>query len=99
MWWCDVISCGVFIVFLLCVCCDIAIFAALYITKAFYYIMKQKEFHAELRAKGCVLVRHGANHDIWFSPITGRKWAIPRHGGKEMALGTERRARKELGLD
>lgn len=60
--------------------------------------MKQKEFCAELLAAGCRLIRHGAKHDIWYSPITGKKWAIPRHGSKELASGTERKARKELGI-
>lgn len=60
--------------------------------------MKQKEFYAELVSAGCRLVRHGANHDIWYSPATGRKWAIPRHGSHELPKGTERKARKELGI-
>lgn len=64
----------------------------------FFEIMKQNEFYAQLRSIGCVLVKHGANHDIWYSPITNKKWPVPRHGSKELAKGTERRARKELGL-
>lgn len=31
----------------------------------FFEIMKQNEFYAQLRSIGCVLVKHGANHDIW----------------------------------
>jgi len=32
---------------------------------------------ALLRANGCVFVRHGkGDHDIWFSPITGRRFVV-----------------------
>ena len=41
--------------------------------------------------------RHGANHDIWYSPITGELFPDPRHGGKEVPWGLERKARKVLG--
>lgn len=60
--------------------------------------MKQKKFYAELLAAGCRIVRHGANHDIWYSPITGNQWAIPRHGSHEVPTDTERKARKMLGV-
>ena len=60
--------------------------------------MKQKEFCAELLSAGCRIIRHGASHDIWYSPITGRKWALPRHVSHELAVGTEKKARKVLGV-
>jgi hypothetical protein len=60
--------------------------------------MKQKAFIAELRSAGCYLLRHGAGHDIWFSPITGKKFSLPRHGSQELSKGLEQRARKELGI-
>ena len=60
--------------------------------------MKYKQFKAELSAKGCYIVRHGAEHDIWFSPITNTKTAIPRHGGKEVSKGLESKIRKALGI-
>ena len=52
-------------------------------------IMKYKQLIAELTALGCYVVRHGANHDIWFSPKTGCRCAVPRHGSKEVPKGTE----------
>lgn len=58
--------------------------------------MKTKQFVSELIAAGCRLVRHGANHDKWFSPITGKTEYVPRHDSKELGNGLERRLRKKL---
>ena len=49
--------------------------------------MKYKQFNAELSAKGCYIVRLGAYHDIWFSPITNTKTAILSHAVKEVPTG------------
>ena len=34
---------------------------------------------AELEQAGCVLLRHGANHDIYHNPETGRSQPVHRH--------------------
>ena len=47
-------------------------------------------------AAGCYVLRHGANHDIWYSPKTGNKFALSRHGKQEVPTGMERKARKVL---
>ena len=60
--------------------------------------MKTKQFCAEIRAAGCYIIRRGGNHDIWYSPITGRRWPIGRHESQEMPSGTERKAREVLGV-
>ena len=58
--------------------------------------MKYNQLFAELTAAGCSVHRHGANHDIWFSPLTGNRFPLPRHGGQEVPKGMERRnARQE----
>ncbi|MCE5333202.1 MAG: type II toxin-antitoxin system HicA family toxin [Desulfobacteraceae bacterium] len=41
--------------------------------------MKRSEFIRELRAAGCVLLRHGSRHDVYLNPATGRKQPVPRH--------------------
>lgn len=41
--------------------------------------MKRRDLVAELEQAGCVLLRHGAKHDIYHSPKTGRSEPIPRH--------------------
>jgi len=45
------------------------------------------------------MVRHGANHDIWHSPITGNRFPIPRHIAKEMALGTLKDIARKSGVE
>lgn len=58
--------------------------------------MKYNQLIAELTAAGCSVLRHGANHDMWFSPLTGNRFPLPRHGGQEVPKGLERKARKVL---
>jgi mRNA interferase HicA len=58
--------------------------------------MKRREFVEELRNLGCYLVRHGANHDIYVNPKSGRQTAVPRH--TELTNFICEKVRKELGL-
>ena len=60
--------------------------------------MKTSELKKILRANGCYIVREGTNHEIWFSPITGIKFSVPRHGAKEMATGTVNSILKSAGI-
>jgi len=41
--------------------------------------MKRKEFVRQLKKDGCLLLRSGGNHDIYFNPKTGLKQPVPRH--------------------
>lgn len=41
--------------------------------------MKTAELLKILKKNGCILLRHGSRHDIWFSPVTEKQFAIPRH--------------------
>ena len=41
--------------------------------------MKRRDLLAHLAANGCQLVREGARHSWWHSPVTGKRSAIPRH--------------------
>lgn len=58
--------------------------------------MKISQFVIELKKAGCFLVRSGANHDKWYSPITGLSDWVPRHQSKELGTGLERKLRKRL---
>ncbi len=58
--------------------------------------MKRREFVEDLRRAGCYLVRHGANHDVYLNPHTGRQSAVPRH--TELTNFICEKVRKELGL-
>ena len=77
------------------------------LNKTFFHVMKYNQLFAELTAAGCSVHRHGANHDIWFSPLTGNhdiwfspltgnRFPLPRHGGQEVPKRMERKARKVL---
>ena len=41
--------------------------------------MKRKDFIKKILSEGCVLVRHGSNHDLYKNPSSGKKQPIPRH--------------------
>jgi len=41
--------------------------------------MKRKEFIRQLLQEGCVFLRHGARHDVYLNPSTGKKQPVPRH--------------------
>ena len=45
--------------------------------------MKYSEVERKLKKAGCYFVSHGTNHDWWYSPITNRRFQIPRHKGAE----------------
>jgi mRNA interferase HicA len=47
-----------------------------------------------ITATGCVLVRHGARHDLYRNPKTGKKQPIPRHN--EIDEGLAQHIVKEL---
>lgn len=59
--------------------------------------MRNGELIKLLSDNGCRLVRHGKGHDVWVSPITGRKFVVPRHT-KEIATGTAENILKTAGL-
>ena len=60
--------------------------------------MKYNQLYAELKAAGCYVVRHGGEHDVWFSPKTGKKVFDTPSRSKEVSLHIERNARKVLGI-
>ena len=41
--------------------------------------MKRKALIKKILSEGCVLVRHGSNHDLYKNPASGKKQPIPRH--------------------
>jgi len=60
--------------------------------------MKTTELLKILKKKDCYLIRHGSNHDIWFSPITNKQFALPRHKD-EIKTGTLKSILKEAGIE
>ncbi len=41
--------------------------------------MKRKQLIKKITGAGCILVRHGARHDLYGNPKTGKKQPVPRH--------------------
>lgn len=60
--------------------------------------MKNSELLKTLKQHDCSLVRHGSNHDIWFSPITNQQFAVPRHKS-EIKPGTAKAILKSAGIE
>ena len=60
--------------------------------------MKYNELYKKLRNAGCVLLRHGARHDLWVNPSNGKPTWIGRHGTEEVPTGTLKSIYQELGL-
>lgn len=41
--------------------------------------MKRKDVIKKITSFGCVLIRHGAKHDMYHNPGTGVTQPVPRH--------------------
>lgn len=60
--------------------------------------MKYSELYQILRKARCQIEREGAGHTIWFSPISGRKFTVPRHKNEDVPKGTLNSILKAAGL-
>ena len=61
--------------------------------------MKYSELFKELKAGGCYPDHEGKRHTMWFSPITGELFPVPRHKNQEVPPGTLKSIRKAAGLE
>ena len=60
--------------------------------------MKTSELLKKLKKEaGVKFVRHGGEHDVYYSPITGKEFAVPRHK-REVPTGTFNSILKDAGL-
>jgi predicted RNA binding protein YcfA (HicA-like mRNA interferase family) len=60
--------------------------------------MKTSEATRKLAKAGCYFVEHGKEHDCWYSPITEKRFRLPRHGSQELATGTKKSIEKLSGV-
>ena len=60
--------------------------------------MKVSELVRVLTKVGCFIHRHGANHDIWYSPITKQTFPVSRHGSQELRDGTLKSIKEKAGI-
>lgn len=58
--------------------------------------MKRGGLIRSLVRRGCYLQRHGARHDIYANPTTGRKAPVPRH--PEIRESLVRLIERQLGI-
>ncbi|MCI6176644.1 type II toxin-antitoxin system HicA family toxin [bacterium] len=61
--------------------------------------MRYSELERILKKAGCTVYREGANHTMWYSPITGNKFPVGRHTKEEVPIGTLRNILKSAGLE
>lgn len=59
--------------------------------------MKYSELEKILKNNDCYVLRHGSNHDIWFSPKSNKQVIVPRHK-KEIPTGTANSIFKQAGI-
>ena len=50
--------------------------------------MRYSEIERKLKRAGCYFIEHGTNHDWWYSPITNRRFQLPRHKSEEAKRST-----------
>ena len=60
--------------------------------------MKTSEALRKLSKAGCFFVEHGKEHDCWYSPITDKRFRVPRHLSQELATGTKNSIKKLSGV-
>lgn len=61
--------------------------------------MKVSEMKKLLRRIGCIVIRNGNNHEIWYSPVTNQHFTVPSHNAKELPTGTAHNIMKQAGLE
>jgi len=58
--------------------------------------MKRKDLIKYLLKNGCVFIREGANHSVFFNPLLNRTSTIPRHS--EINNFLAKKICKDLGI-
>lgn len=60
--------------------------------------MTYGELKRQLRKMGCFVLREGGNHEIWYSPTTGKQFPVGRHIKEEVPCGTLNSIKKATGM-
>lgn len=61
--------------------------------------MKYSELKRHLSDEGCFVVRQGGNHEIWYSPKTGRSFPLCRHNTAEVYVVTLKKIINQSGIN
>lgn len=59
--------------------------------------MKTSELLKLLKKNGITFTQHGKRHDLYYSPITGKTFPVPRHSA-EVKTGTLKSILEDAGL-
>lgn len=60
--------------------------------------VKYSELYKRLREIKCYIIREGANHSMWYSPVTGKTFPVSHHKGQDVPMGTLRSIERDAGL-
>lgn len=60
--------------------------------------MKYSELKKLLKSHGCSFHHDGTNHEIWYSPITEKKFPVPRHNSQEVKNKTLNDILRQAGI-
>lgn len=63
-----------------------------------HLFMKVSELWRMLERAGCTIHRRGGNHDIWYSPITGKKFPVSRHKTEDLKPKTLASIKEKAGI-
>lgn len=61
--------------------------------------MKYSELEKLLTQAGCYVLKEGANHTIWFSPSTQKKFPVGRHKTEDVPKGTLNSIKRAAGIE
>lgn len=61
--------------------------------------MKYSEVKKLLKKNGCYILREGTNHEMWYSPKTGKTFPVSRHNSQDAKSGTLKSILKDAGLE
>ncbi len=60
--------------------------------------MKYSELEKILKKAQCYVSKEGANHTLWYSPITGQTFPVSRHKTEEVPIGTLKSIKRAAGI-
>jgi len=58
--------------------------------------MKREKFIKHLMKEGCIFIREGGKHSVFFNPLTKRSSTVPRHNEIDNFLA--RKIYRDLGI-
>jgi len=60
--------------------------------------IKYSELEKMLKKAGCTVYKEGANHTLWYSPLTGKIFPVGRHKTEDVKTGTLKSIMRDAGL-